>query len=195
MYRAMTWWMLEHGVDVHNQEDVAAHVGEPVLVSGTDPLAPSITVDGLDVSVPIREAAVTGAVSLVSAVPQVREVLVAKQRRAATEANAGIVIEGRDIGTVVLPNADLKVYLTADQEVRAARRAAEDAARAGGQDVDAAVLQATQAALAQRDAIDSQREASPLAMADDAVHVDATELNLAEVINVVRELARKAERS
>lgn len=195
MYRAMTWWMLQHGIDVADPLAVAAHVDEPMLVSGMDPQAPTITVDGVDVSGPIREADVTGAVSLVSAVPQVRQRLVATQQQAAEDATVGIVIEGRDIGTVVLPNADLKIYLTADQDVRAARRAAEDAARAGGTDVDAAVVAATEAALAARDAIDSNREASPLAMADDAVHVDATTLSLAEVIDVVRQLAVRTQQA
>ena len=195
MYRAMTWWMLQHGIDVADPHAVAAHVDEPMLVSGMDPQAPTITVDGVDVSGPIREADVTGAVSLVSAVPQVRQRLVATQQQAAEDATVGIVIEGRDIGTVVLPNADLKIYLTADQDVRAARRAAEDAARAGGTDVDAAVVAATEAALAARDAIDSNREASPLAMADDAVHVDATTLSLAEVIDVVRQLAVRTQQA
>lgn len=195
MYRAMTWWMLQHGIDVADPHAVAAHVDEPILVSGMDPQAPTITVDGVDVSGPIREADVTGAVSLVSAVPQVRQRLVATQQQAAEDATVGIVIEGRDIGTVVLPNADLKIYLTADQDVRAARRAAEDAARAGGTDVDAAVVAATEAALAARDAIDSNREASPLAMADDAVHVDATTLSLAEVIDVVRQLAVRTQQA
>lgn len=195
MYRAMTWWMLQHGIDVADPQAVAAHVDEPMLVSGMDPQAPTITVDGVDVSGPIREADVTGAVSLVSAVPQVRQRLVATQQQAAKGATAGIVIEGRDIGTVVLPNADLKIYLTADQDVRAARRAAEDAARAGGTDVDAAVVAATESALAARDAIDSNREASPLAMADDAVHVDATTLSLAEVIDVVRQLAVRTQQA
>jgi len=195
MYRAMTWWMLQHGIDVADPHAVAAHVDEPILVSGMDPQAPTITVDGVDVSGPIREPDVTGAVSLVSAVPQVRQRLVATQQQAAKDATVGIVIEGRDIGTVVLPNADLKIYLTADQDVRAARRAAEDAARAGGTDVDAAVVAATEAALAARDAIDSNREASPLAMADDAVHVDATTLSLAEVIDVVRQLAVRTQQA
>ena len=195
MYRAMTWWMLQHGIDVADPHAVAAHVDEPILVSGMDPQAPTITVDGVDVSGPIREPDVTGAVSLVSAVPQVRQRLVATQQQAAEDATVGIVIEGRDIGTVVLPNADLKIYLTADQDVRAARRAAEDAARAGGTDVDAAVVAATEAALAARDAIDSNREASPLAMADDAVHVDATTLSLAEVIDVVRQLAVRTQQA
>lgn len=191
MYRAMTWWMLHNGVDVHDPDAVAQNAPRAVIVSGMDPLNPTITVDGTDVSIPIREAEVTGAVSLVSAVPAVRSLLVAKQQQAASGADRGIVIEGRDIGTVVLPDADLKIYLTADQEVRAARRAAEDAARAGGNDVDAAVLEATAAALARRDRIDSSREVSPLAKADDAIHIDASALTLQEVIDSVLGLAQE----
>lgn len=192
MYRAMTWWMLHHDVDVNDAVAVARNAVRANIVSGMDPLDPTITVDGVDVSTPIREADVTGAVSLVSAVPEVRSILVAKQQQAANDAQRGIVIEGRDIGTVVLPNAELKVYLTADQGVRAARRAAEDAARAGGEDVDAAVLAATAEALARRDSIDSSREVSPLAKADDAVHIDASALTLQEVIDSVLALAQEA---
>jgi len=173
-YRAVTWWMLQHGVDVHDAEAVAAHAGEPVLVSGTDPLAPSITVDGDDVSVQIRSDEVNAAVSPVSAVPAVRARLVELQRELIGA--GGIVVEGRDIGSVVWPDAQLKVYLTADPSARAARRALEN----GGADVTA-----TQESLLARDRIDSGRAVAPLTMADGAVHVDSTELSLDEVVELV----------
>lgn len=173
-YRAITWWMLSQGIDVHDAAAVAAHAGEPVLVSGTDPLAPTITVDGRDVSVEIRSDEVNGAVSPVSAVPEVRARLVELQR--ALIGAGGIVVEGRDIGSVVWPQAELKVYLTADPAARAARRALEN----GGAD-----LAATQESLLARDKIDSGRAVAPLTMADGAVHVDSTELSLAEVVDVV----------
>src|SRR5690349_4360997 len=123
MFRAMTWWLLQQGVDVNDPEAVAARVDAPVLVSGTDPDAPTITVDGVDVSGPIRTQEVTSAVSAVSAVPAVRERLLREQRDII--GSGGIVVEGRDIGTVVAPDAAVKVYLTADPEARAARRTAE----------------------------------------------------------------------
>lgn len=173
-YRAITWWMLDQGVDVHDAAAVAARAGEPVLVSGTDPLAPSITVDGRDVSVEIRSDEVNGAVSPVSAVPEVRTRLVELQRELIGA--GGIVVEGRDIGSVVWPQAELKVYLTADPAARAARRALEN----GGADVAA-----TQESLLARDKIDSGRAVAPLTMADGAVHVDSTELTLDEVVDVV----------
>jgi CMP/dCMP kinase len=178
MYRAMTWWMLRHGVDVHDPEAVAARCGEPVLESGTDPLAPSITVDGEDVATAIRQPDVNAAVSPVSAVPEVRARLMTIQRDAIEEALAGpgIVVEGRDIGSVVWPEAPVKVYLSADASARATRRAAEE----GGSDVDA-----TRESLLSRDQIDSGRTVSPLVMADGAVHIDTTAYSLDEVIDLV----------
>ena len=120
MYRAITWWMLENHVDVEDSAAVAAQADAPVLVSGSDPLAPTITVDGVDVSEPIREQAVTSAVSAVSAVPEIRQRLVREQRDIIGD--GGIVVEGRDIGTAVAPDAPVKVYLTADPAARAERR-------------------------------------------------------------------------
>ena len=173
-YRAITWWMLREGVDVHDADAVAAHADAPVLVSGTDPLAPTITVDGDDVSVQIRSDEVNAAVSPVSAVPAVRARLVELQR--SLIGDGGIVVEGRDIGSVVWPDAQLKVYLTADPSARAARRALEN----GGAD-----LSATQESLLARDKIDSGRAVAPLTMADGAIHIDSTELSLDEVVDLV----------
>lgn len=187
MYRALTWAALRDGVDVGDPSAVASACATPELSSGTDPDSPTIAVDGVDVSEAIRGADVTAAVSAVSAVPEVRQRLVAVQRSAVAAARAagrGIVVEGRDIGTVVLPDADLKVFLVADPAVRAARRAAEDAARTGAA-VDHGEVRRTEEALRRRDSYDSSRQTSPLAQADDAVVVDATELTLIEVITLV----------
>jgi cytidylate kinase len=184
MYRAMTWAMLDAGIDVDDASAVARAAGDVVISSGTDPLAPTIHVGATDVAGPIRGDAVTGAVSAVSAVPAVRERLVAIQRdevAAARSAGEGIVVEGRDITTVVLPDADLKVFVTADPAVRAARRAAQDA-DLGKTAVD---VRQTETALRERDAKDSSRETSPLAQADDAVVLDTTDLTLDEVIDRV----------
>ncbi|WP_249666062.1 (d)CMP kinase [Nocardioides faecalis] len=186
-FRAVTWWMLRHDVDVHDAAAVAAHAGSPVLASGTDPLAPSITVDGTDVSVEIRSDEVNAAVSPVSAVPEVRARLLALQREIITESTgggrAGIVVEGRDIGSVVWPDAELKIYLTADPAARAARRAAENGGSAAAG--DAARVAATQESLLARDRIDSARAVAPLTMADGAVHIDSTDLTLDEVVELV----------
>ncbi|MCL8026056.1 (d)CMP kinase [Nocardioides sp. BSK12Z-4] len=184
-YRAMTWWMLEHGVDVHDADAVAARAGEPDLVSGTDPAGPTITVDGTDVSAPIRGEAVNGAVSPVATVPAVRARLVDLQREtiAAALGGRGIVVEGRDIGSTVAPDAPVKVYLTADPSARARRRALEE----GGSDAAA-----VEASLRNRDQIDSGRATSPLTITDGAVQVDSTDLTLDEVIGLVSGLVVSA---
>jgi cytidylate kinase len=174
MFRAMTWWMLDRGIDVHDAAAVAALASEPVIESGTDPSAPTITVDGTDVAVAIRQDDVTSSVSPVSAVPEVRAALLALQRAVVGE--GGIVVEGRDIGSVVCPDARVKVYLTADADARATRRFAEQ----GGSDVAA-----TQASLLARDKIDSGRATAPLTMVDGAVHIDTTPYRLDEVIDQV----------
>lgn len=179
MFRAMTWWMLQAGVDVHDAEAVAARVNEPNLVSGTDPLNPTITVDGTDVAEAIRGEAVTGAVSPVSAVPQVRARLLELQR--SVIGTGGIVVEGRDIGSVVAPDAQVKVYLTADAGARAARRAAEE----GGSDVEA-----TRESLLARDQIDSSRATAPLVVPEGSVHIDTTDYTLEQVIDQVVALAQ-----
>ena len=180
MYRAITWALLERGVDLSDTESIAKAAGDVVLRAGTDPVAPTIEADGIDVSGPIREADVTSKVSVVAAVPEVRAILVEAQRSAIAEAIAsagnGIVVEGRDIGTAVAPDAPVKVYLVADAAARARRRASE----LGHDDHGA-----TQEALARRDHLDSSRTASPLTMADDAILIDGTDLTLDEVIDAV----------
>ncbi|RKS74396.1 cytidylate kinase [Actinomadura pelletieri DSM 43383] len=185
MYRAVTWWMLEHGVPVDDAGAVAARAAEPVIVSGTDPDAPTITVDGADVSGPIRTRPVTNAVSAVSSVPAVRARMVELQREIIGA--GGIVVEGRDIGTVVAPDAPVKVYLTASEETRALRRAKDLAADPG------ATVTVTRAEQARRDRLDSTRAASPLTRAGDAHEIDSTDLSLAEVIEAVVRLAKEHE--
>jgi CMP/dCMP kinase len=184
MYRAMTWWMLRHDVDVDDPAAVAAHADQPVLVSGTDPQAPTITVDGVDVAGPSRGPEVTAAVSAVSAVPRVRERLLVEQHDII--GSGDIVVEGRDIGTVVAPDATVKVFLTADPEARAVRRAAEQS----GADVAA-----THEDLVRRDRFDSGRATSPLAMAADARHIDTTPYTLDEVVAQVVDLVHRATRA
>ncbi|PNE41648.1 (d)CMP kinase [Streptomyces noursei] len=178
-YRAITWWMLTNGIDVNDPVAVADACAKPVIISGTDPAAPTITVDGADAAGPIRSAEVTAAVSAVSAVPEVRAAITDLQRSIAAEAPLGIVVEGRDIGITVLPDADLKIFLTASAEARAARRNGELKGKEAGD------LAATREALIKRDAADSSRKTSPLAKADDAVEVDTTDLTLDQVIECV----------
>jgi CMP/dCMP kinase len=181
-FRAMTWWMLAQGVDVHDADAVAARCEEPLIESGTDPTHPTIAVDGVDVSGPIRSAEVTAAVSPVSTVPQVRARLLELQR--SLIGHGGIVVEGRDIGSVVWPQAEVKVYLSADPAARARRRIAEHAHLG---DVSTA-----EAGLLERDKIDSRRTTAPLTMADGAVHIDTTDHTLDEVVDRVVALVEES---
>ncbi|ATO13684.1 (d)CMP kinase [Micromonospora sp. WMMA1998] len=177
MYRALTWAVLRSGVELTDAESVAKVAGEADLRLGTDPQGYAVTVDGTDVSTDIRGPEVTGAVSAVAAVGAVRELLVERQRRMIAEAGR-IVVEGRDIGSVVAPDADLKVYLTASETARAQRRSAEDAAD----------VAATAADLARRDRLDSTRKVNPLQQAPDAVVLDTTELGIDEVVARLRQM-------
>ena len=180
MYRAMTWWMLRQGVDLADPAAIAARAGEPEIVCGTDPDRPTIHVGDVDVAEPIRQAEVTGSVSAVAAVPEVRARLVAQQREIIGAGD--IVVEGRDIGTVVAPGARVKVYLTASAEARAQRRTAE---------LTGTTVAAQQAEMARRDTVDSTRKTDPLSMAAGAVELDTTSLNLEEVIGEVLSLVKE----
>lgn len=179
MYRAVTWWALRAGVPVHDADTLAARCGEPVIEVDTDPTAPRVAVDGIDVSRPIRSREVTNAVSLVSAVPEVRQRLIACQRELIGD--GGIVVEGRDIGTVVAPDADVKVFLTADEDERARRRAAEGLA---GVRVEVGL---TRQEMARRDQLDSRQ----MVKASDAVVLDTTHLDLDQVIDRICALANE----
>jgi cytidylate kinase len=171
MYRAVTWAVLRSGVDLGDSDAIAKVAAEVELRVGTDPATPTIAADGVAVDGPIRGPEVTGAVSVVAAVPAVRELMVARQCEIIARAGR-IVVEGRDIGSVVAPDADLKVFLTASADARAQRRSAENAADVG----------LTAADLARRDRLDSTRAASPLRQVSDAVVLDTTELGIDEVV-------------
>ena len=184
MYRALTWWLLSRGLDTTDPETVARHAREPVIEVGTDPDAPAVAVDGVDVSGPIRTREVSNAVSAVASVPQVREHLIAMQREIIarnTGPGGGIVAEGRDIGTVVAPQALVKVFLTASESERAQRRSAELAVNPGA---TAAITQREQQ---RRDRADAPQTV----MAADAVEIDSTSLSLDEVIGQIAGLARE----
>jgi cytidylate kinase len=176
MYRALTWWLLDRGVDTTDPAVVARLAAEPVIEVGTDPAAPWTRVDGTDVSEAIRTREVTGAVSAVAAVPQVRARLIAMQRQIIASAG-GIVAEGRDIGTVVAPDAQVKVFLTADGAARASRRAAE-------------ASWSTRADQERRDRMDAAQSEK----AADAVEVDSTGLDLDGVVGVIVGLALQKSR-
>ncbi|MDQ3761726.1 MAG: (d)CMP kinase [Actinomycetota bacterium] len=183
MYRAAALGVLRGGVDPTEPTAVYEVVARQHIEVGTDPDTPCVLLDGEDVTAEIRGPAVTTAVSPVSAVSQVRDLLVAQQRRIISDATAcggGIVVEGRDIGTVVVPDAPLKVFLTATAAQRAARRAAQD----GVDDVEE-----VHRAVECRDRFDSGRAASPMRAAEDAVELDTTTLDVDAVLGKLYELA------
>ncbi|HEX6450176.1 MAG TPA: (d)CMP kinase [Trebonia sp.] len=178
MYRALTWWFMAQDTSAVglDEELVAARAAEPVIEVSTDPDNPWTRVDGRDVSEDIRTREVSARVSAVARVPEVRRHLIAAQRAIIADAEPGIVAEGRDIGTVVAPAAQLKVFLTADSEARARRRAAEQGA----------AVDVTEADQARRDRLDAAQSAK----AADAVLIDATDLTLEQVIGEIAGLAR-----
>ncbi len=182
MYRAATVAVLDAGIDPEDAEAVAAVVAAARIEVGTAADTELVEVDGVDVAVRIRGAEVTRAVSAVSAVPSVRRRLVDQQRALVAAADA-VVVEGRDIGTVVLPDATLKVYLTAAPEARAQRRAAQLGLTTPDEIAELA------ADLRRRDEYDSSRADSPLRPAEDAVVVDSTHLDREGVVDRVVELA------
>jgi len=177
MYRAVTWAVLQAGADLADPDSIAKIALETELSIGTDPAAPHFAANGVNVDAPIRGAEVTAAVSAVAAVPSVRKHLVALQQ-AIIAGQPRIVVEGRDIASVVAPDADLKIYLTASSAARAQRRSAENASD----------VAATEADLARRDQLDSSRAADPLRQATDAVEVDTTGMDIDEVVAYVLRL-------
>jgi cytidylate kinase len=187
MYRAVTWAALQRGIDIHDEARLTA-LAEEVQI---DILPPSqndgrfydVRMDHQDITWEIRNPQVEAAVSIVSAYPGVRRALTAQQRRIGLRGR--VVMVGRDIGTVVLPEADLKIYLDASPEERARRRFAELQARGEAADYGA-ILQKVR----ERDQIDSTRQVAPLQAAPDAIHIDSDGLTAEEVFERVRELCR-----
>lgn len=177
MYRALTWWFMTERCDTADAALVAARAAEPSIEVSTEPDDPWTRVNDRDVSAEIRTKEVSAQVSAVARVPAVREHLIAQQRAIIAAAEPGVVAEGRDIGTVVAPAAQLKVFLTADPGARARRRAAELSADKGE----------TEAAQARRDRLDAAQSEK----AADALLIDATDLTLDEVIEKITRLARE----
>lgn len=171
MYRAVGWKALHDGLALDDEAALAALAARAELVVDGS----AVTIDGHDVTRAIRTPEIDQAATLVARLPRVREMLVARQRSLGRQ--GGIVMEGRDIGTVVYPDADVKIYLDASAEERARRRAA-DPAHTGGQSEPAAVA----AAIAARDRSDTTRTASPLTLAPDAVLVDTTDMPIEAVV-------------
>jgi len=179
LYRAVAWLALREKIS--SAEEILAVLADNTIHFIADPKDPKVFVGDVDVSTEIRSEKVTESVSAISALPEIRAALLSLQRRLINSAERGIVVEGRDIGTVVAPDAPLKIYLQADIAARAARRSSEIAAP----------VASVSESLNQRDEIDSNRAVSPLARASDAVLIDSTELDLEETVERVWELLKE----
>lgn len=188
MYRCIAWLALERGVSLDDVDAVAElAASEPIVFAheAGNPLPSGVTIAGTDVTLEIRTPRIDKSVSAVSAIPAVREALTNQQRTIAASDN--IVMEGRDIGTVVFPNAEVKVFLTASPEERAQRRALQNEQRGFGE-TDAAVILAD---IIARDEADSTRDVAPLKPADDAHMLDTTGMTIDEVCEAIAVLARR----
>ncbi len=185
MYRAVTLAALDEGIDLRD-ESACTKIAERLAVTLSDG---HVVLDGRDVTDEIRGPHVTGAVSIVSAHPGVRAVLVARQRAWVDEHHGGVV-EGRDIGTVVFPDATVKVFLTASDDERARRRQHDEVVARRDIGVDE-----VRAALARRDELDSTRATSPLRRADDALVIDTTNRSADDVVAQVVECFHSRERA
>lgn len=184
MYRIVTLALLRAGTDLDDPMAIAAAADVPLSV-GFDPEVEQTYLDGQDVSEQIRSDEVTRAVSAVSAVPEVRAHLVRLQRELAVGLES-VVVEGRDIGTVVLPDADVKIFLTASAETRARRRNDQNVAAGLADDYETVL-----ADVRRRDHLDSTRAVSPLRPAEDALIVDTSDMTKAEVIAHLRDLVKE----
>ncbi|WP_344164104.1 (d)CMP kinase [Kribbella yunnanensis] len=185
-YRAVTWSAIEHGLDLDDTAAVAQRARELRLELSTDPLNQFVIADGTDVTAAIREPRISERVSKIATNLDVRKELIRRQREIIDEAqpSGGIVVEGRDIATVVATDAELKVLLTADQEARLARRGAELA-------VGSVTAEQLRDQIVRRDADDSTVADFQVA-SDGAVTIDSTDLSLEEVIDVISRLAKEA---
>jgi cytidylate kinase len=188
MYRAAALAVLRAGVSTKDPEAVASVVARANISLAGDPDSLRVTLDGRDVSEEIRTEEVSQSASVISTIPEVRRTLVQRQREMG--ASGGVVLDGRDIGTVVFPEADVKFFLTARPEARAQRRYDEERVRA-----PAATFEQTLEDINQRDRRDSTRETSPLAIADDAIVLDSTELSIEEVFERMMNAIRERERN
>lgn len=176
MYRAVAWKVLQQGISLADAERIG-NIAEDSLIELTGPVdALRVLIDGRDITEDIVTPEISQAASQVSAISAVRRALVARQQEMGQA--GGVVMEGRDIGTKVFPHAELKIYLDATSDARAARRFAEDSARGIG----VASLAQMKAEIEERDQRDKTRADSPLVQAEDAVYVDSSALSIAEVV-------------
>ena len=181
MYRAVAWKALHEGIDLENEAQVAEIARRAQIDVGDG----RVRIDEQDVASAIRTAQIDRAAAIVARQLPVREALIARQR--ASGANGGVVMEGRDIGTVVFPAADVKIFLDASPEERARRRATDPAHASG---TGTAAISEVATALAERDRIDTTRAASPLKVAEDAVVIDTTALSIEDAVARVMEIVQ-----
>jgi cytidylate kinase len=181
MYRAVAWKAAHDGLALDDESGIAALAEQAALDCGSD----RVVIDGHDVTAAIRTPDIDKAAARVARLPRVREVLVRRQRQMGTE--QAVVMEGRDIGSVVFPEADIKVYLDASAEERARRRAG-DPAHTGGK---VGTLAGVQNDLQARDKSDSERAVAPLTMAKDATYIDTTGLSIEQVVDRVMAMVRQ----
>ena len=181
MYRALAWKGLHESIDLADETAVAALAQRAEFDVGDG----RVRVDGHDVARAIRTPEIDLAASIVARQPRVREALIARQRALGT--GGGVVMEGRDIGTVVFPRAQVKIYLDASPEERARRRATDPAHASG---TGTAAIPEVAVALAERDRLDRTRAASPLTIADDAVVIDTTALSIDDAVNRVMDVVQ-----
>jgi len=201
MYRAVTWVALQRGIPIPDQEMVT-QLAEELLIEVDRPTRDdgrqyTVYADGIDVTWDLRRPEVNRDVSPVSAYPGVRRALLDQQRRIGQQGS--VVMVGRDIGTVVLPEADLKIYLDAAVEERAARRYREVVRRETGEELEEVPREASEyvsicEAMVRRDRIDSGREVAPLRPAEDAIILDTTSLTIDQVLDCIMELVQERER-
>ncbi|PRO66795.1 (d)CMP kinase [Alkalicoccus urumqiensis] len=175
MYRALTWLALEKEVSTRDEEGLHRLLKNMALELVTGTGTDRVIVDGTDVTEAIREPRVTAEVSYTAVHEKIRQAMVEKQRELASQGS--VVMDGRDIGTAVLPDAELKFYLTASVEERAARRFAEEKKKGIPSE-----LEQLKKEIAERDRIDSEREFAPLTKAEDAEEVDTTAMEFEEVV-------------
>lgn len=181
MYRTITWKVLKNGIPLTDTQAIARVAAQTRISLRPGTLGQTVAADGQDVTEEIRSKEINQNVSHVAAVPEVREILVSMQKEIAC--GKGVVMDGRDIGTSVLPDAEVKVFLTASARKRAERRYLEMKVR----DM---TLEELERDIERRDQLDRGREVSPLRQADDAVLLDSTDMTLDEVVHAVLELCR-----
>jgi len=190
MYRAVGLAVLEAGASLENKEKVIEIAGRAKIELSGSPESLGIFLNGENVSAEIRTNRVGQAASIVSTVSEVRKILVEHQRKLGEKSKNGAVLDGRDIGTIVFPKADVKFFLTAKPEARAHRRYEEDLAKNR-----ALSFEQTFAEIKERDERDVSRADSPLSIAEDAIVIDTSELNLTEVFDRMTEKVKSAQAS